>query len=693
MGNAPFSPHIDGYQDVASQLVDQLRQEATQGLAKQLAEKAALTSIADFEARRAQVRQHFITAIGRMPDNMTPINVRCMGVIKQDGYTIEKTIYESQPNFFVTAALYLPQGLTAPAAAVIFVHGHFDAGKAAPEYQAVCIDLVKNGFVVLAIDPPGQGERKQYYDPTTGKVDFGSCTTEHTHNGLQFVVGGSSIARHFIWDVQRGIDYLETRPEVDAKRIGITGNSGGGTQTSLLMIIEQRLAAAVPCTFIMTLESYMKTGQPQDSEQIVRGCFIDGPDHDDYLTMMAPKPVLVGAAAYDYFPIEGMLEAVRRAKEIYRLYNAEANIDKVIAPTGHTYSPQLREAAVNWFRVHLQGKEATFRTGDVATLAEEDLRCTPKGYVLDLFPDSLTTFDLNRSRLEKHSKARQRLQDGATAFSAHVEAMRKAIPAILGIDLAKRNAPIYPRRYWQGEVDGYGAEKIFFFSEADIAVTGMILHPKGEPNSEVVQTDILLLENGTNDMPSQQGRLQALLEANHRLFVFDVRGTGGVQTRSVNSDRPPHDTEYKLGCDAMMLKRSTLGMRVFDVLRAYDYLLSRPDVTKIGIFGVDSGAFFAYYAAALEPGISEMTFENLLFSYLNMASTKYYDSQRYNLKVVAWGILKHFDIVDLLPTLAPRPCAFINLRNGKGEVQASEEFLAVAREHNFLPPGWSPHFA
>ncbi|CAN5413432.1 hypothetical protein BH10CHL1_BH10CHL1_45940 [soil metagenome] len=305
-----FSSHVNGYYDVADQLPHLLQRAAEQALAQQLAQKNALTTIEQFETRRTQVRERFLAAIGGLPEPTGPLNAQCTGSIEQSGYTIEKLIYESLPDFYVTALLYVPKGLTAPAPAVIFVHGHFDEGKAAPEYQAVCIDLVNNGFVVLAVDPPGQGERKQYYDPATGELHLGSCTTEHTHSGLQFVVAGASIARHFVGDVRRGIDYLETRREVDPTRIGITGNSGGGTQTSFLMMAEPRLAAAVPCTFIMTLASYMKTGQPQDSEQVVRGCFIDGPDHDDYLTMLAPKPVLVGSAAYDFFPLEGMLEAV-----------------------------------------------------------------------------------------------------------------------------------------------------------------------------------------------------------------------------------------------------------------------------------------------------------------------------------------------------------------------------------------------
>ncbi len=343
---------------------------------------------------------------------------------------------------------------------------------------------------------------------------------------------------------------------------------------------------------------------------------------------------------------------------------------------------------MNWFRLHLQGSEPTFRTDTIATLSAQQLWCTPKGTVLDLYPDSQTTFDLNRARLDAHLPPRHRLQD-ETALIAHVQQKRNAIPTILGIDLAKRNTPIYPRTIWQGEADGYRCEKIFFFSEADVAVTGIMLHPNGD----TLQTDIILLENGTNDISVEQKRLQTLLEANHRLFVFDVRGIGGVQTRAVNAHLPPHDTEYKLGCDAMMLKRSTLGLRVFDVLRAYDFLHSRADVAKIGIVGVESGAFFAYFAAALEPGIAEMVFENLLFSYQDMAFTKFYDRQRYNLKVFAWGILQQFDLVDLLPCFAQRHCTFVGLRNAKGEAQESEEFLAVAREHNYLQQGWLPHFA
>src|SRR5438876_2342249 len=272
-----------------------------------------------------------------------------------------------------------------------------ESGKAYPRYQAVCADLAADGFIVLAMDPPGQGERYQYWEPETGRRIIGGCTTEHTHAGLPFVLQGASVARVFIWDAMRAIDYLVSRPDVDADRIAVTGNSGGGTQTSLLMVAEPRLAAAAPCTFIMTLESYLKTGQSQDSEQIVPGAFIHGPDHDDYITCMAPKPVLVGAVAYDFFPIEGSFEAVERARRIYALYGAEEKVGITVTPSRHEDAPPLREATVNWFRRYLQGREPDFRTGEPETLPDEALRCTPAGHVLGWRPESKTVFDLGRS--------------------------------------------------------------------------------------------------------------------------------------------------------------------------------------------------------------------------------------------------------------------------------------------------------
>ena len=676
-----FGPNVNGYYDVSYQMVDNLRRRAEAHFRRQEAEKAELTSIVAFEEHRKRVRDHFMRAIGGLPEERTPLNVECTGALDRGAFTIEKLIYESQPEFYVTAALYVPKGIASPQPAVIFVHGHSDLGKSYPTYQAVCVDLAANGFIVLAVDPPGQGERFQYFDPENGERIIGGCTTEHTYAGLQFTLGGASIGRHFIWDVVRGIDYLETRPEVDPTRIGLTGNSGGGTQACLLMMSEPRFAASVPCTFMMTLESYMKTGQTQDSEQIVPGCFANGPDHDDYITAMAPKPVLVGAAAYDYFPIEGAMEAVDRAKRIYALYDAEDNVDIAVAPTRHSYSPYLREACVNWYKQHFRGESPDFTTGEPETLPDEALWATPNGQVLDLYPNSKTVFDMNRERLEISHVSQ-------STINHDTDQIRETIRKVLGIP-AQRNRTIHPRIVAENVVDGYRTEEIFFFSESNIVVTGTFIHPL--EGTTVERTDLILFENGTNDNPDKREWLESRLAAGRQLFVFDPRGIGGVQVRAFNRGGQPHDGEFKLASDAMMLGISTMGLRVFDVLCGYDYLRTRSDVDQIGLYGIGSGAFYAYFAGALEDGFVSLEFEDLLYSYRNVTDTRYYDQERYNLKVMAWNLLQNFDLVDLTPCFGERPSRWISPRNAKGEALTDEtfdrEFLTIARERGYLGEG------
>ena len=683
-----LGPNTNGYYDVSDQMIDDLRRRAEAHFRRQEAEKAELTSIPAFEEHRKRVRDHFMISIGGLPEERTPLNVQCTGRLDRGTFTIEKLIYESLPQFYVTAALYVPKGITAPQPAVVFVHGHSDLGKSYPTYQAVCVDLAANGFVVLAVDPPGQGERFQYFDPEKGERIIGGCTTEHTYAGLQFTLGGASIGRHFIWDVMRGIDYLETRPEVDPTRIGLTGNSGGGTQSCLLLMSESRFAAAVPCTFVMTLESYMKTGQAQDSEQIVPGCFVNGPDHDDYITAMAPKPVLVGAAAYDYFPIEGAIEAVDRAKRIYALYGAEDRVDIAVAPTRHAYSPQLRQACVNWYKGHFRGEAPDFTTGEPETLPDDALWATPNGQVLDLYPMSKTVFDLNRESLEVSRVSQFATNHDTGQDLCDTDRMRETITEVLGIP-DDRDNKIFPRILAENVVDGYSTEEIFFFSEPNIVVTGVFVKPLA--GTVVNQTDLIIFENGTNDIPDKREWLEERLASGPQLFIFDPRGIGGVQVREFNRGGQPHDGEFKLGSDAMMLGISTMGLRVFDVLRGYNYLRTRADVDRIGLYGIGKGAFYAYFAGALEDGFASLEFEDLLYSYRNLTDTRYYDQGRYNLQVMAWGILRQFDLVDLAVCFGNRPVQWISPRNAGGEILTDEvfeqEFLGIARERGYLGDG------
>ncbi len=154
------------------------------------------------------------------------LNAKITGTLERENFTVEKILFESHPGFYVTVAMFLPKKRQNPAPCVIYCSGHTELGFRSEVYQRVIINLVEKGFIVFAFDPIGQGERLQYIDEQTGKSKMGGSTTEHSYAGVQTLLTGTSLSDYFVWDGVRALDYLETRKEVDMKRIGITGPFG-----------------------------------------------------------------------------------------------------------------------------------------------------------------------------------------------------------------------------------------------------------------------------------------------------------------------------------------------------------------------------------------------------------------------------------------------------------------------------------
>lgn len=657
----PYHFNLNGTYNFADQMNADLQQRAQKYFCAQDASKDSFQSVSDFEHHRDRIKSSLLESIGGLPQEKTPLNARVTGTIDESTFTIEKVLFESLPNYLVSALCYVPKGITTNAPAVLFLCGHSGEGKAYPQYQKVCRDLVSNGFVVLAVDPIGQGERLQYIKD--GEDTQKSCTVEHTHAGFQFLLQGASVARHFIWDAIRAVDYLCERPEVDNERIGVTGNSGGGTQTSLLMLCEPRLAAAVPGTFITSLEEMMLAGFPQDMEQIVYKAMERGPDHDDFLTGIAPRPALLGAVSYDSFPIEGAIRTYERARKIYKLYNQEDNIGLVNDPSPHCYSDGLRQAAVNWFKQHLKNEAPDFVTTTPNTLEPSELNVTSSGNVLQDYPQSRSIFDLIQEKLQTIVPSEKRAP----------AQLRQELTKTLGVDQAgNRQAIIHPR-ITPIEHDGYKGERIWFFSAPHIVVGGVLFFPK-DAHSKVRSTVILTFENGTADLPENMELLEELLQQGKAVYVFDPRGIGAASPRVVSAyeaasgSAPVFSSEYKMGSDALMLGISTLGLRVFDILRAFDYLQSRDDLGNIELYGIGHAATWSYQATALEEKIAGITCKDMLLSYKQLCQTRFYDHERFNLKIMAWGILQVGDLEDLLPCIKPRALNVLSPRNGENQI-------------------------
>ena len=342
-----FLHGLSEYEKLPRMLQDYMEREGQRAVAARRS-SLKLATVEDVARRRQYVREHILQAIGGLPER-TPLNPRTIATMERQGYRIEKIIFESQPNFFVTANLYLPASGKARYPAVLYPLGHELGGKANPTWQQMLATLARKGYVALTWDPVGQGERVQIYDPDLFGSKLRGSTTEHTIQGIQCFLTGQHIARYTIWDAMRALDYLLSRKEVDPERVVCTGNSGGGTHTAYLSALDDRIKVAAPSCYITSWHWMLKTLGPQDAEQVFPGWLADGLDYPDFLYAVAPKPYLVLSAIRDFFPIDGARESFAEAKGVYAALEQPDKLKMFEADDGHGYSHPRRLAAYEWF--------------------------------------------------------------------------------------------------------------------------------------------------------------------------------------------------------------------------------------------------------------------------------------------------------------------------------------------------------
>ena len=294
--------------------------------------------------RRKQVRKKVLELIGGLPDYSGPLNATVTGRIEKPRYIIEKVIFESLPHFYVTGNLYRPNK-PGRFPAVLITLGHWEQGKIAE--QRLAANLAMKGFVAFAFDPIAQGERLQAYDRRAGGTLGGWSTEMHLQEGAQSLLIGDSVARYLIWDGKRALDYLTSRPEVDGERIGCTGCSGGGTQTTYISALDPRVKAAAPACW---LNSYriLFSGPVGDSEQSLPGFISAGLDQADYVELFAPKPWLIVSTIEDFFPLEGARRVFEEAFHWYRMFPQRDRVDWAVGPGPHGTPLPVRERIYEW---------------------------------------------------------------------------------------------------------------------------------------------------------------------------------------------------------------------------------------------------------------------------------------------------------------------------------------------------------
>ena len=693
--------------DLKDQLRDYVYTLSNKAFDKGDADRDAVTDIAGLEKRREYARECFIKSFGGLPEPSKELGAKVTGTVQFDGYRVEKIIYSPRENVYVTANMYIPDGIKSNGAsaagtnapdgiadagtsaagtnvavtnaagtsaagtnaAVIFVCGHWDIGKQGAGYQIVCQCLVRAGLIVFAQDPVGQGERWSYID-TEQRVN--SCTDEHDYAGYQCIVLGKGITRYFVHDTMRAVDYLLSRPEVDPAKIGITGCSGGGTQTSMMMLTDRRLAAAAPSNFIMNRRYYMRSGMAQDREQIWEGLTGWGVDHEDIILSMAPKPVLLLTTIHDFFPIEAAEKTYSRCERFWDMYGKRDNLEIFHDDFYHKFTVRSAMKAGSFFAKHLLGIDLDPDGYIDATMFSEDkmeesddyitmLNCTPTGQVQTSIDGAYTVYDENKRELQRllDRQAADNKTDRQRYEEQRLAGLRKeGALEFLRERIYKNRTDVgnyYLKRWLDATpVDGgLIAEGFYWMSQEDVIETGVVFKAKEDAGRRLPVT-VAMWRGGSYDLSGHAEFIQKSCESGRAVFVYDVTGTGMTSQRVINFTDDIYafyGALFKLNDDLLWLGDSLAALRTHGLLRLVNIIGGNDAFDAGGGIEIYTHGRYSVYADLAKFVVGGDKIENVisdepLISYKEFINNRFYDRSDIA-GVILPGMLDYADLDDI----------------------------------------------
>jgi len=526
-----------------------------------------LKTKADAENYVMEVREKVLASFA-LPEIKSPLKPQITGKIEHDTYTVENVIYQSRENFPVTANLYKPLNCK-NAPAMLFLCGHALEGKFSDVYRTVMLNLVRNGYVVLGVDPINQGERAQFNNIPEDIKRYGLCG-EHNIMGRQMQLIGENFATWRAYDALRGIDYLKTLPEVDSAHIMVTGNSGGGTLSTSVNALSDDLFGAAPSCYITSFLHNIENELPVDAEQVPAFLAGMGCEMADLLIARAPRPLLIMGQKKDFFDARGTAETYEEVRHIYELLGAGDNVSLFIGPTSHGYSIHNREAMYNFFNKFVKADAAEYHEPETLSMdSAEALSAAPNGQV-DQLPGMRLVRDIIQSEATAmiQNRPKRSLEELRELFAPMVEPERVEAP------------PHY--RILRGE---YIAKDQLFSrfgieSEPDRVMSVLKIFSKKECISYLPEGKEARLYVSHLDSRDEAA---GVLGDSERLFMLDVRGIGecipdGTDQAAFGGERDffqQYQFDYHYASLGVLLADSYLGGKVRDILSSLALLQAR----------------------------------------------------------------------------------------------------------------------
>ncbi len=331
-----------------------LRQDQYYTIEEGAAELSKLKSMysnkEQWEKRKELLRKEILKGMNLFPlPERTPLNSVISEKRIKDGYTVENIYFESFPGYYVCGNLYRPMDDKETHPAVLCPHGHFEGdtlsvfGRFRPDMQERCATLARMGAVVLSYNMFAYGENIKQLD-RNAKIEKPVSDSIWKYHDMPLAMTVQT------WNSVRALDFLQSLSDVDPKFIGVTGASGGGTQTFLLTAIDDRVSVSVP---VVMVSAHFFGGCQCESGLPIHESKVHFTNNAEIAAMVAPKPLLIISDGADWTITEPTLE-YPYLKYIYSFYNAEDNVNSVHFPEGlHDYSYPKRIPVYKFLAEHL----------------------------------------------------------------------------------------------------------------------------------------------------------------------------------------------------------------------------------------------------------------------------------------------------------------------------------------------------
>lgn len=631
------------FSDAPNSLYHYLADQAYELLDKREQDIARLHTLSEWQNRQKWIREKLNLVFGAFPPK-TPLNARITKTIIKDRLKVEHIVFESQPGFFVTSSLFIPSSLKKgnKAPAIIYCSGHTNQGYRHPVYQQAILNLVDKGFIVFAFDPLDQGERWEYYDPKTNTSIIGERDEEHSYMGAQLFLSGSSLAKYMLWDGIRALDYLVTRKEVDIARIGITGRSGGGTQSAYIAAMDDRIFAAAPGNYITNFKRLIASSGPQCAEQDPFQIIKQGLDIPDFLIVRAPKPTLVMATTRDQiFSIQGAMEAVEETNKIYQAYNKIDHLGFSTDDTTHASTRRNRESVYAFFQKFLQNPGDSMEH-KVPLLSEEELRVTRTGQVATTY-DAESVYSLNKKTSEKAPSLSE--SSKTSASNDNFQRIKEKAKELSGYRQPEGSySPDFMGRFNR---DGYTVEKYLMKGEGNYVIPYLLMKPDHSNNKAV----IYLHPKGKSIDASPGGKMEWLARKGFTVLAPDMIGTGEMGPGVFRGDSYIQGVSYNIWFLSMLIGRSIAGIQAADIVRLSHHLADTKGIDSVYAIAIDEMSPVLVHAAAFDSSISRIALLSSYLSYLSIINNRFYKPAYVHGAVP--GALSFYDLSDLASHFSP----------------------------------------